>query len=462
MISVPDPRPGASDPEPSQPAIIPLAEATDPSICGRKAGELARLMGMGLPVPDGFVVTGTADLSSTALRQAVEARLDHLGHGALAVRSSSAAEDLGDASFAGIYDTILGVTGTEAVIDAIRRVRDSGSAERATAYRHEPASGAAQSEMAVLVQRMVRADAAGVAFTADPLTGDRSSVVVSAVKGLGDRLVSGEAMPTEWIVGPAGAVVRRAADGAIDAVVAGAVADLARRVESLDRTPTDIEWAIADGKVYVLQARPMTALPDSVSWEPGLAGVWLRDLRLGEWLGAPVTPLFESWGLTRIEATMDRTLAGLLGMTPPQPSHIVVNGWYFYGFNIIPTKPAAMLAQLVRHLIPSFIVRPRKAAMAIPQLAGFGIAAAERDWRQSILPEYRALVETAKAEVEVADGPALVRLIDRLTEGSGGYFASVTMVAGYASKTEVPLAKFYGTHLRPRIGGSHLDLLVGL
>jgi len=462
MISVPGSRAGAETLDPARPTIIPLSQATDPSIAGRKAAGLARLMGVGLPVPDGFVVTAAADLSSTALIEAVRARLADLGSEAVAVRSSSNVEDLADASFAGIYDTILGVAGAESVIDAIRRVRESGSAERVAAYRHERAPSDASGGMAVLVQRMIAAEAAGVAFTADPLTGDRTTAVVSAVKGLGDRLVSGEAVPEEWTVRAGEADLRRAADGAIDGEAARAVADLALRVEAFDGGPQDIEWALADGRVYLLQARPMTALPEVVAWEPGRPGAWLRDFRLGEWLGGPVTPLFESWGLTRIEAAMDRSLAGLLGVTPPEPLHIVVNGWYFYGFNVIPTTPAAMLAQLVRHILPSFVIRPRRAAMAIPPLARFGIKQAEREWREEILPDYCALVESAHGEVEVADAHGLVELVDRLADGAGAYFSSLTMVAGYASKTEVPLARFHRAQLLPRIGGSHLDLLVGL
>lgn len=461
MISVPEPRAGAAIDPPARPTIVSLADAGDPSIFGRKAAALTRLMGMELPVPDGFVVTAAADLTSATIVELIRARLADLGDVPVAVRSSSTAEDLDETSFAGIYDTILAVQGAEAVLEAIRRVRGSGSTALVAAYRHERGPNDDAVAMAVLVQRMVEADAAGVAFTADPVTGDRATAIVSAVKGLGDRLVSGEAVPQEWTVRDGRADLRRPADGAIDAEAARTIADLARRVEAQEGGPQDIEWAMAGRDIFLLQARPMTALAE-VAWDPGLPGVWLRDIRLGEWLGAPVTPLFESWGLARIEATMDRTLSGLLGMTPPEPSHIVVNGWYFYGFNVIPTKPAEMLKLLVRHVIPSFIIRPRKAAMAMPQLAGFGIKGAERDWRERILPTYRALVDGARAEVETADADGLVRLVDGLADGAGGYFASITMVAGYASKSEVPLARFYGTHLRDRIGGSHLDLLVGL
>ena len=94
---------------------------------------------------------------------------------------------------------------------------------------------------------------------------------------------------------------------------------------------------------------------------------------------------------------MDRTIGGLIGMDPPQPGHVVVNGWYYYGgLNLVPTSAVAGLGQLVRHIIPSFIVRPRKAVMAFPRLAGIGVGQAEREWRTEILPTYRALVERSR------------------------------------------------------------------
>ena len=112
--------------------------------------------------------------------------------------------------------------------------------------------------MAVLVQHLIPADAAGVAFTANPVTGGRGEVLVSAVRGLGDRLVSGEATPDEWTVSGDEARCLSAPEGALDVAVAGTVAELAKRVEQHFGVPQDIEWAIADGTLYLLQARPIT------------------------------------------------------------------------------------------------------------------------------------------------------------------------------------------------------------
>jgi pyruvate,water dikinase len=128
--------------------------------------------------------------------------------------------------------------------------------------------------MAVLVQAMVDAVAAGVAFTAHPVTGDREQTVLTAVAGLGDPLVSGAAVGEEWTA-TAGAVrlTRPLPDGGpvLTAGQAQAIADLGHQVGERYRGPQDIEWAIDQrGRLWLLQARPMTAVPEPVSWVGGL------------------------------------------------------------------------------------------------------------------------------------------------------------------------------------------------
>ena len=199
-----------------------------------------------------------------------------------------------------------------------------------------------------------------------------------------------------------------------------------------------------------------------VMWDPPFPGIWTREIRLGEWLGAPVTPLFESWLLAAIEERAHRDYSAIVGIPIARPIHVVVNGWYFYGFNFLPTRPSAMLAMFIRQVLPRFLRHPRRVAIAFPPLARFGIELAERDWRHTIGPAYRQAVAEGWARVERADGTGLMKLIDTLGDAAGHYFASLTMVAGYASKAEVPFARFYREHVLPRVGGSHLDFLAGL
>lgn len=150
--------------------VRPLAElvAAVPTIVGSKAATLARLRAAGFPVPDGYVVGGVSvsDLSLTSVREAIAAGLQALGGGPVAVRSSAAAEDLAGASFAGQYESVLDVEGVDAVLDAVARVLHSADSDRVARYREHTQAVPAASGVAVLIQQMAAADAAGVAFTA--------------------------------------------------------------------------------------------------------------------------------------------------------------------------------------------------------------------------------------------------------------------------------------------------------
>lgn len=243
---------------------------------GAKAATLGELSRAGFLVPDGFVLTtqaferfllsagsspnalATANLPPD-LESSIRTVLTKFGETALAVRSSAAAEDLPDASFAGQYETVLDVRGFDALISAVRHCWASAFSERVSAYQSMK-SEEHQGGMAVLVQRMVNADTAGVAFSANPVTGDRGECVVNAVRGLGERLVSGEATPDEWVARGDNLICLSAPEDAITLSQARAIVGLARRVESHFGTPQDIEWAIANGEIFLLQARPITTL----------------------------------------------------------------------------------------------------------------------------------------------------------------------------------------------------------
>ncbi len=234
---------------------------------GAKAANLASLIQAGFPVPDGIVLTTDARAhlsgagpSGTKLRTILEEVVDRSGSSSLAVRSSGVAEDHPDASFAGQYQTVLDVQGLDALEEAVYHCWDSVLESHVTAYRATHGSDA--TDMAILIQRMVDADAAGVAFSANPVTGVRQEAVINAVRGLGDRLVSGEASPDEWVVSGDDARCETSTEQAIDADQALAIAEMTRRVEAHFGTPQDIEWAISGGRLHLLQARPITALPE--------------------------------------------------------------------------------------------------------------------------------------------------------------------------------------------------------
>jgi rifampicin phosphotransferase len=251
---------------------------------GAKAANLADLMEAGFPVPDGFVIRGEGFDEAGALtaraREELTAALAALGDGDVAVRSSAVSEDMPDASFAGQYETILGVKGPVAVIAAAERCWASAQSVRVQMYR--VTRGVETAPMSVLVQQLIAADAAGVAFTAHPISGDREVTLVNAVRGLGDRLVEGLATPDEWSIRGGRAVSQTAPEKAITPEQALMVSDLARRVEAHFAAPQDIEWAIAENRLFLLQARPITTLPEQAVRPPAHLlevpdGFWERD-----------------------------------------------------------------------------------------------------------------------------------------------------------------------------------------
>ncbi|PZF80292.1 PEP/pyruvate-binding domain-containing protein [Jiangella anatolica] len=172
----------------------------------------------------------------------------------VAVRSSAADEDTAHASAAGQYETVLGVRGAAAVTKAVRTCWASAHSDRAVAYR----DGAAAAPMAVIVQRLVEADVSGVLFTGD-------DVVIEASWGLGAGVVGGTVTPDAYRVGADGVVTRAATHQrgrpVLDDGTANALARLGRRVEALLGGPQDVEWAIAGGELWLLQARPVTVAP---------------------------------------------------------------------------------------------------------------------------------------------------------------------------------------------------------
>lgn len=275
---------------------------------GAHLGELSRLEGV--HVPPGFCVTTEAFRrvrAEAGLPAEVAAEiLEALGtHPTWAVRSSATAEDLPDASFAGQHDTWLDVDAS-AVLEHVLRCMASLDTERAVAYRERHGLDPRQVAMAVVVQRMVRAEAAGVLFTADPVTSHRKVVAVEAVRGLGEALVSGRATPDAWRVRE-GRIVARTLAGAAPVLTDAQVVRLAalgRRVEAHFGAPQDVEWCLADDEFHLVQSRPITTL---FPLPPGAEGENRVYLSVGhqQMMTDPLKPL----GLSVWQATTPRPMS---------------------------------------------------------------------------------------------------------------------------------------------------------
>lgn len=258
----------------------------DVHAAGGKGASLAAMTAAGLPVPPGFVVGASvleASVDADRLRELavaqrfaeaqglvafaepprghVEAAYEQLGGGPVAVRSSATAEDSDDASFAGQQDTYLGVEGASSVCEHVVRCWASFFSERALFYRGH--KGSLQDlGMAVVVQRMVAAEKAGVLFTVDPVQRRRDRMIVEAVFGLGEALVSGEVTPDHYVLARDGTLKREhlADRGVLHAEELARLAELGCRLEEHFGGPQDVEWAIAGGEVFLLQSRPVTTL----------------------------------------------------------------------------------------------------------------------------------------------------------------------------------------------------------
>lgn len=264
-----------------QPRILDLARvpAGDPTALDA-ASEAIRDLFLAAPIPDDI---------AAAIREAY-APLE----GPVAVRSSATAEDLPGASFAGQQDTYLNIVGAERVLDAVRRCWASLWTARAMGYRTHNAIAPDQVSLAIVVQTLIPAEAAGILFTANPITGHRGQTVIDGAWGLGEAVVGGLVTPDHWVVDKASGriltaevhdkavMTTRMAEGTEEVPTPAerrrlpvltedqvrALTATASRIEAVYSLPQDIEWALAGGQLYILQSRPITSLYPQPSPRP--------------------------------------------------------------------------------------------------------------------------------------------------------------------------------------------------
>jgi pyruvate, water dikinase len=321
------------------PLVVDLSASSDGDLAlvGGKAGKLGELVREGLPVPPGFVITtesysafvsatgldhviatalaavdegrpASFEESSRAIRSAFEgaefpkelrativdaydAFARHHAVKFCAVRSSATAEDLADASFAGLQETYLNVHGAEAVLEAVRRCWGSLFTPRVLVYRQKKGFDHASVRLAVLVQKMVDSVVSGILFTRDPNTGE-NHMIVEAGWGLGEAIVGGEVTPDHYVIDGATLKVvhKQIAEQRVRYVRAegggnrkedvpadlrsaqklpdprlGRLVSLARLIESRYRRPMDVEWCADEHAIYIVQARPVTTIPTSTA-----------------------------------------------------------------------------------------------------------------------------------------------------------------------------------------------------
>jgi phosphohistidine swiveling domain-containing protein len=261
-----------------KPETPAASRADDAAAVGGKAGRLQQLQAAGFPVPE-FVVS-PAD---------VAAAVERLGT-PVAVRSSASVEDGRDVSFAGQFESVLNLTAEGDIEAAIECCHASVRAPSVLNYRRRHRLDAKQIRMDVIVQRMIRPELAGVAFTVNPATG-REEVVIEACEGVADSLLSGHQSPL-----PADHPLLNRHRSEIEAI--------ARQIQRFFGAPQDIEFAIEDGRLYILQSRPITRISFAAD-----VGEWTNaDFRDGGVSSSVCTPLM--WSL--YDFVWDHSLKGCL------------------------------------------------------------------------------------------------------------------------------------------------------
>lgn len=378
---------------------------------------------------------------------------------AVAVRSSATAEDLPDLSFAGQQETYLNIRGADAVLEAVKCCWSSLWTGRAFNYRLQHGIDQSALSLAVVVQLLIPAETSGILFTAHPVTGRRDQAMVSAAWGLGDLLVGGQVTPDTWIVdhGTGKVIERQTADKQVMTVCKEAgveqqpvpealrchpvlsdwevvkLVHLGLQIESLYGMPVDIEWARAGNQTYVVQARPVTALP-----EPPLPTRWplpkgayaaLRN-NIVELMADPLTPLFDTLGRKAINASMHRLMTLFFGRKGIMPEEIIisVNG---YAYNNGSLKPGS----LVRVLLGS-----------IGTLKRMFRGAVER-WTETGRPRYIEIVQAWQARPwRVMSANQLLGAVRELSEAAFDAYGS--LISGVIPAAWISEALFTASYNR--------------
>ncbi len=498
--------------------VIPLSDPqADLETVGGKGMSLAKLAKAGLPVPGGFHVTTeayrqfvtannlqdsinealkTVDTAQHSMLETASQKISSFfaqaeipgdlanaivnayavlpgSNPAVAVRSSATAEDLPDASFAGQQETYLNITGADQVLEATKKCWASLWTARAIGYRARQDIGAEGVALAVVVQLMVNAEAAGIMFTANPLNGNRDEVVINAAWGLGEAVVGGAVTPdTITVSKPTGGLIARETaeklimtvrteTGTEEQPVPDSLqkvpvlsdeqaAQLTRygvEIEELYGMPMDIEWTLEDGRFSIVQARPITAMPEApLEWPlPDPKGVYMRT-SIADLMPEALSPLFITLGIPTLRKQMNPLAKRVIGGNPDMGPYYFTNintyaymnskfpskTWGWILFRMIPAYPG-----LIRGLVPF--------------------------WRNELHPEYQEFVvkkqDLVPQELSVAE---LWREIQELFNAAAYYMDGLMFATmGASAGSEMLLTNAYNKLAKQEGDPEATTLLMG-
>ncbi len=471
--------------------------------CGGKGNALAKLTQAGFAVPQGFCITAAAyqdfvqshgidgviqstlkasnleDLSdlnaaSVKIQDAfaqqelpaevtadIKTAYEQLGAGTVAVRSSATAEDLPGQSFAGQHDSFLNISGFAALKSHVKRCWASLWNPQAISYRQRHNIDQHRVAMGVVVQTMVPAEVSGVLFTVDPQGQHDNCMVANATRGLGEGLVAGEIAADHCVLPRQAHSVSETsvtASHSLSVPQRQQLVSLGLAIEQLFAgTPQDIEWSFTQQQLWVLQARPITTLPQqTLSWEAPYPGAQLVRRQVVENMPAPLSPLFETLYLHRsLEQAMDNMMEEMalpvdISDFITRPLFITVNG---YGYCRYDFKAHWGAVRLLPRILLWYVRRlPGWLKNLVP------------NWRDHGLPAYLAQIDawqqqdpTQLSEQELWHG------IQTLSHADANYWFHITLVMGVAKVSEGLLEAYLRSPLLRKHGaGIHAgDLLRG-
>ncbi len=393
----------------------------------------------------------------------------------VAVRSSATAEDLPGMSFAGQLETYLNVRGGDEVIRSVKRCWASLWTGRAIGYRQRQGIRPEDVSIAVVVQRLVAAQAAGVVFTANPMTGARDELMINAAWGLGEAIVSGRVTPDTIVINKqTGAITSQKiasksvmtvrldlgtreepvpADkqqrATLEPAQAAELARLGVKIEQLYGQAMDIEWAISDGRIFIVQARPVTALPEphaALEWKvPRKGARYLRN-SVAELLPEPLSPLFATMALPLWQEATQQKISQSMGLQSDSFALLTIHGYAYYELALNAAQWARMLFTLT--------VRGRR-------IAGM-LRTARAQWADEAHPHYaKAAGEWTGRDLSATPAQELLAGSRQIVEAAANYYVSIQFVLAAANLSEAVFTTVYSRLIKRKNDPPALTFLLG-
>jgi len=448
-------------------AILSAAEqakADDPATLDRASAQIQSLFAQG---------TMPADIAGLIRQWYGELGGDNLP---VAVRSSATAEDLPGMSFAGQQETYLNARGGDAVLAAVNRCWASLWTARALGYRARQGIGSGAVALAVVVQQLVPADVAGILFTANPLTGARDEIVINSAWGLGEAIVGGSVAPDTFTVNKQTGMVEsqdiaekavmtvRLPEGTREEPVppdkrrhaslqsqqAVELARLGTRIEQLYGQPMDVEWALSDGRFFIVQARPITALP-----EPRVTLDWILPKASGQYgrasvielLPDPLSPLFATLALPFWNDAY-RELSDTIGFSRviPQQFLLTINDYAYYDYSGL--GGIQVLLALAR-LGPRAVDWMRRA---------------QTRWADETRPRYVAVIDSwAARDLSATSSMQLLAGARQIVQSAAEHYLTIQSgILPVASMSEVVFTQVYNRLIKHKSDPPALTFILGL